>query len=144
MKSFVAKPSDIERKWFVIDATDMVVGRLASEVATRLRGKHKPTYTPNMDCGDNIIIVNAEKVRFTGNKRNDKVYYWHTRFPGGLKSITADKELSGNHPERVLEKAIKGMLPKNRMGRQMFRKLNVYKGSEHPHTAQQPEELKLG
>ncbi|ABK42773.1 LSU ribosomal protein L13P [Magnetococcus marinus MC-1] len=144
MKSFVAKPSTIERKWYVIDATDMVVGRLASEVAKRLRGKHKPTYTPFMDCGDNIIIVNAEKVRFTGNKRNDKVYYWHSRFPGGLKSITADKELSGNHPERVLEKAIKGMLPKNVLGRQMFRKLNVYKGSEHPHTAQQPEELKLG
>nr|CRH07841.1 50S ribosomal subunit protein L13 [Candidatus Magnetococcus massalia] len=144
MKTFVAKPENIERKWYVIDAEGMVVGRLATEVARRLRGKHKPTFTPFMDTGDYIVIVNAEKVRFTGNKLTDKTYYRHTRFPGGLKSITADKELSGKFPERVLERAIKGMLPKNRLGRDMYRKLKVYKGAEHPHTAQQPEELKLG
>lgn len=141
MKTFSAKPTDIDRKWYVIDADGLVLGRLATVVATRLRGKHKPMYTPHMDCGDNVIIINAEKVAMTGNKRRDKVYYWHTGYPGGIKSRTAGAILSGNHPERVVEKAVERMISRNPLGRQQMRKLHVYAGAEHPHEAQQPEVL---
>ncbi len=141
MNTFSATPSDITRKWFVIDAEGLVLGRLATVVATRLRGKHKPMYTPHMDCGDNIIIINAEKVTMTGNKRRDKVYYWHTGYPGGIKSRTAGAILAGNHPERVVQKAVERMISRNPLGRQQMRKLHVYAGTEHPHEAQQPEVL---
>jgi len=140
--TYSAKASEINHEWFIIDATDLTVGRLATEVATLLRGKHKPTFTPNMDCGDFVIIINADKVVFTGNKLQDKKYYRHTGHPGGIKSETAEK-LMGRAPERIMESAIKGMLPKNILGRQMYRKLFVYKGSEHPHAAQKPKEYKL-
>ncbi|MBF0611196.1 MAG: 50S ribosomal protein L13 [Magnetococcales bacterium] len=143
MKTFVANPKEIERKWSVIDADGQVLGRLASEVAKRLRGKHKAIYTPFIDTGDYIIIVNADKVRLTGRKLDNKVYYWHTGFPGGLKSKPVRKELEGRFPERVLQHAIKGMLPNTPLGREMYRKLKIYKGSEHPHAAQQPEPLTL-
>lgn len=142
MKTFTATPKTIERDWCLVDATDKTLGRLATEVASRLRGKHKPTYTPHMDTGDNIVIVNAEKIKVTGNKLNDKIYYHHTGYVGSLKSITLGKQLQ-EHPERVLEGAIKGMLPKNSLGRAMFRKLHVYAGPEHPHTAQQPQPLDI-
>ncbi len=144
MKTFMATPKDIDRKWYVIDAANMVLGRLATAAATRLRGKHKPSYTPHMDTGDYIIIVNADKVRLTGNKLDGKNYYRHTRFPGGLRSNTAREVLQGDYPERVIESAIRGMLPKNRMGRQMFRKLKVYRGPDHPHAGQGAETLQLG
>ena len=140
--TYSAKASEINHEWFIIDATDLTVGRLATEVATLLRGKHKPTFTPNMDCGDFVIILNADKVVFTGNKLLNKKYYRHTGHPGGIKSETAEK-LMGRAPERIMEQAIKGMLPKNILGRQMYRKLFVYKGSEHPHAAQKPKEYKL-
>ncbi len=143
MKTFVAKPGDITHNWCLFDATDQTLGRLASEIARRLRGKHKPIYTPFMDTGDYIVVINADRVHLTGNKVRDKVYYWHTRYPGGLKSRTVAQELSGQFPERVLERAVRGMLPKNALGRQMFRKLKIYRGSEHPHTAQQPTLLTL-
>ena len=142
MKTFTATPKTIERDWCLVDATDKTLGRLATEVASRLRGKHKPTYTPHMDTGDNIIIVNAEKIKVTGNKLADKMYYHHTGYIGNLKSINLGKQLQ-EHPERVLEGAIKGMLPKNPLGRAMFRKLHVYAGPEHPHTAQQPQPLDI-
>jgi large subunit ribosomal protein L13 len=142
MKTFTATPQTIERDWCLVDATDKTLGRLASEVASRLRGKHKPTYTPHMDTGDNIIIVNAEKIKVTGNKEADKVYYHHTGYVGNLKSITLGKQRE-QHPERILETAIKGMLPKNPLGRAMFRKLHVYAGPEHPHAAQQPQPLDI-
>lgn len=144
MKSFIAKPETVEHQWFVVDAADVVLGRLATEVALRLRGKHKPIYTPHVDTGDFIIVVNAEKVRVTGNKMDDKVYHWHTRYPGGLRSKTFKQEITGRFPTRVIEHAVRGMLPKNRLGREMFRKLKVYAGGEHPHAAQQPQELKVG
>lgn len=140
--TYSMKKSEIKREWLIIDATDLTVGRLASEVATLLRGKHKPTFTPSMDCGDNVIIINAEKVKFTGKKLTDKVYYRHTGHPGGLKETTAGKLLE-KKPERVLELAVKGMLPKNRLGRQMYRQMFVYAGETHPHTAQQPKEYTL-
>ncbi|MEO5372403.1 MAG: 50S ribosomal protein L13 [Magnetococcus sp. DMHC-1] len=143
VKTFTATPKDIERKWFVIDGDGVVLGRLATEVANRLRGKHKPIFTPSMDTGDFIIVVNAEKVRLTGHKMTDKVYHWHTGYIGGIKSITAGKELTGRFPERVVERAVRGMLPKTKMGRKMFLKLKVYKGGEHPHASQKPVELKL-
>ncbi len=143
MKSFMATPKDITRQWCLIDAEDVVLGRLASEAARRLRGKHKPIYTPFMDTGDFIIVVNAEKVRLTGNKMSDKMYYRHSRYPGGLRSINAAGVLAGPHPERAIETAIRGMLPKNKLGRQMFRKLKIYKGSDHPHAAQQPVALEM-
>lgn len=143
MKTFVANPDEIQRKWNIIDADGLVLGRLASEVAKRLRGKHKAIYTPFIDTGDYIIIVNAEKVRLTGRKMEQKVYYWHTGFPGGLKSKPVKKELEGRFPERVLQHAIKGMMPNNRLGRDMLRKLKVYGGAEHPHQAQNPEPLTL-
>ncbi|MBT3991478.1 MAG: 50S ribosomal protein L13 [Rhodospirillaceae bacterium] len=141
MKTYSQKPLEVERDWFVIDAEGLVLGRLASIVAMRLRGKHKPTFTPHVDCGDNIIIINAQKVGLTGNKRNDKTYYWHTGHPGGIKSRTADKILDGNHPERVMIKAVERMISRNPLGRQQMKKLHVYAGSEHPHEAQNPQNL---
>ena len=141
MTTYSQKPRDVERDWFVIDADGLVLGRLASIVAMRLRGKHKPTYTPHVDCGDNIIIINAAKVGLTGNKRTDKTYYWHTGHPGGIKSRTADKILDGNHPERVMIKAVERMVTRNRLGRQQMKKLHVYAGPDHPHEAQAPQIL---
>lgn len=140
MKTSFIRKEDTNRKWYVIDANGQVVGRLAVEIARRLRGKHKPTYTPHIDTGDYIIVINADKVRLTGRKMDQKMYYRHTGYPGGLKSITA-KALLQRKPERILELAVKGMLPKNRLGRRMFKKMKVYAGSEHPHQAQQPEVL---
>ncbi len=142
MKTFSAKPSDIQRRWYLVDVDGKVLGRVASQVATILRGKHKPIYTPHMDTGDHVIIVNASKVRLTGNKRQDKFYAWHSGYPGGFKSIIAGKLLA-QRPERVIEKAVKGMLPKNKLGRAMFKKLKVYSGPTHPHQAQQPHPLEV-
>jgi len=142
MKTFSAKSSEVKRDWFLVDATDKTLGRLASEIAKRLRGKHKPVYTPHVDTGDYIVVINAEKVRVSGNKTTDKTYYRHSGYPGGIKSITFDK-LIDRAPERVLETAVKGMLPKNSLGREMFRKLKVYAGTEHKHTAQQPQQLDI-
>lgn len=141
-KSYMANPQNVERKWFVVDATDMILGRFATEVASILRGKHKPTFTPHVDCGDYVIIVNAEKIAFTGNKLEDKNYYRHSGYPGGLKTRNL-KTMLEKQPEKVLESAIKGMLPKNTLGRNMYRKLFVYAGAEHPHQAQKPEVLNL-
>ena len=143
MKTFSQKSREVERNWFLIDAEGLVLGRLASIVAMRLRGKHKPTFTPHVDCGDNIIIVNADKVGLTGNKRNDKIYYWHTGYPGGLKSRTADNLLDGKHPERVMIKAVERMITRNRLGRQQMKKLHVYAGPDHPHQAQSPQVLDI-
>jgi large subunit ribosomal protein L13 len=142
MKTFVATPQTVERDWFVIDAEDKTLGRLATEIARRLRGKHKPEYTPHVDTGDYIIIINAEKVRVTGNKFEDKMYYAHSGYPGGLKSINFAK-LQDKKPEMIIEKAVKGMLPKGPLGRAMFRKMKVYAGSEHAHAAQQPQVLDI-
>ena len=144
MKTFVQKPAEVERRTIVVDATDLVVGRLASFAAKRLRGKHKPTYTPHVDDGDFVVIVNAEKVRFTGNKRDDKVYYRHTGYPGGLKETTPKRILEGRFPERVIEKAIERMIPRGPLGRRQLKNLRVYAGSEHPHEAQQPETIDVG
>ncbi len=143
MKTYSAKPADIEKKWILIDAEGLVVGRLAAIVATRLRGKHKPTYTPHMDCGDNVVVVNAEKAVLTGNKLDKKIYYWHTGYPGGIKERTARKVIEGRFPERVVEKAVERMLPRGPLGRQQMRNLRVYAGAEHPHAAQQPETLDI-
>lgn len=142
MKTFSAKPTEVQRDWYVIDAKDQVLGRLSSEIARRLRGKHKPEYTPHIDTGDHIIVVNAEQVHTTGRKKADKFYYRTTGYVGNLKSISMDKLLQ-QAPERVIEIAVKGMLPKNPLGRAMFRKLKVYAGAEHPHAAQQPKPLAL-
>ena len=142
MKTYSAKPKEVRRDWFVIDATDKVLGRLASEVAVRLRGKHKPEYTPHIDTGDHIVVVNADKVRVTGTKMDNKIYHRHTGYPGGIKSVVL-KDLLERHPERVVETAVKGMLPKNPLGRAMFKKLHVYAGAEHKHTAQQPRPLDI-
>ena len=139
MKTYTAKPADIEKKWIVIDADGVVPGRLASRIATILRGKHKPSYTPHMDCGDNVIVINAERVRLTGRKLADKQYYWHTGYPGGIKSRTAGQVISGKHPERVILKAVERMVPRGPLGRQQMSNLRVYAGGEHPHEAQQPE-----
>jgi large subunit ribosomal protein L13 len=141
MKTFSAKPADIDKKWVLIDADGLVVGRVASLIAMRLRGKHKASFTPHMDMGDNVIVVNAEKVAFTGKKRTDKKYYWHTGHPGGIKERTAEKLLDGRFPERVLEKAVERMLPRGPLGRQQLKNLKVYAGTEHPHEAQQPQRL---
>ena len=141
MSTYVAKADTVEKKWILIDAQGLVVGRLATIIATRLKGKHKPTYTPHVDCGDNVVVINAEKVKFTGKKRTDKVYYKHTGYPGGLKEVTADKILDGRFPERVLEKAVERMIPRGPLGRQQMRNLRVFAGSEHPHAAQNPEVL---
>ena len=143
MKTYSARPSEVERKWCVIDAEGVVLGRLASVVSMRLRGKHKPMFTPHIDCGDDIIIVNAEKVRLTGRKVSDKTYYWHTGYPGGIKQRTAGKILEGGQPERVIVKAVERMISRSPLGRQQMRKLHVYKGPEHPHEAQKPEVLDL-
>ncbi|MBA4749438.1 MAG: 50S ribosomal protein L13 [Alphaproteobacteria bacterium] len=140
-KTFSLKTAEVEKKWVVIDADGLVLGRLASVVANRLRGKHKPEYTPHIDCGDNIIIINAEKVALTGNKLDDKVYYWHTGHPGGIKERTAGEFLVGRFPERVLEKAIQRMVPRGPLGRQQLKNLRIYAGTEHPHAAQTPEVL---
>ena len=140
----VATPATVEKKWHLIDADGLVVGRLASLVANILRGKHKPSFTPHIDCGDNVIIINAEKVRFTGKKMTDKIYYKHTGYAGGIKGITAGKVLEGRFPERVIEKAIERMIPRGPLGRQQMRNLRVFKGTEHDHTAQNPEVLDIG
>jgi large subunit ribosomal protein L13 len=140
--TFMAKGHEVERKWLVVDAEGQTLGRLASEVAAILRGKHKPTFTPNVDTGDNVIIINAEKIHLTGNKLEGKIYYRHTQFSGGLKQRTAG-EMKEKYPRQMLELAVKGMLPKNSLGRQMFSKLHVYAGAEHPHAAQKPEAYEL-
>ena len=142
MKTFSAKPETVKRDWYVIDAEGQTLGRLATEVARRLRGKHKPEYTPHVDTGDYIVIINAEKVRVTGKKATDKIYYSHTGYPGGIKEISFEK-LIARAPERAIEGAVKGMLPKGPLGRDMYRKLKVYAGTAHPHAAQQPQELKI-
>ncbi|HED36095.1 MAG TPA: 50S ribosomal protein L13 [Gammaproteobacteria bacterium] len=142
MKTFSAKPETVKRDWYVVDADGKTLGRLASEIARRLRGKHKPVYTPHVDTGDYIVVINAEKVAVTGRKETDKMYYHHTGFPGGIKSISFDK-LIQKKPEMVIEKAVKGMLPKNPLGRAMYRKLKVYAGPDHNHTAQQPQVLDI-
>lgn len=137
MKTLSAKPAEVRREWLLVDANGKTLGRLATEIALRLRGKHKPIFTPHVDTGDYIVVVNAEKIRVTGNKRKDKVYYRHTGYPGGLRSTTFE-EMIDKHPERVLGFAVKGMLPKNSLGQAMFGKLKIYAGPEHPHVAQQP------
>lgn len=142
MKTFSAKAETVQRDWYLIDATDKTLGRLSTEIARRLRGKHKAEYTPHVDTGDYIVVINAEKVRVTGNKLNDKVYYKHTGYVGNMKSITLGQQLQ-KAPTRVIEIAVKGMMPKNPLGRAMFKKLKVYAGPEHKHTAQQPQALEL-
>jgi len=142
MKTFVAKPAEIKRDWYVVDAEDKTLGRLAAEIALRLRGKHKPEYTPHADCGDYIVVVNAEKVAVTGKKRSDKMYHHHTGYIGSLKSTNFEK-LIDKAPSRPLEFAVKGMLPKGPLGRAMFKKLKVYAGTDHPHTAQLPKTLDI-
>lgn len=142
MKTFVAKPAEVKRDWFVVDAEGKTLGRLATEIALRLRGKHKAEYTPHVDTGDYIIVINAEKITVTGNKAQGKIYYHHTGFIGGIKSISFEK-LIERAPERVIEKAVKGMLPKGPLGRAMYRKLKVYAGTEHQHSAQQPQVLDI-
>ena len=142
MKTFNANAQSVERDWCVVDATDKVLGRLASEVASRLRGKHKPEFTPHVDTGDHIIVINAEKIKVTGNKLEDKMYHRHTGYIGNLKSISLGDQLE-KHPERVIQSAVKGMLPRNPLGRAMFKKLHVYAGPEHPHEAQQPKALDI-
>jgi len=141
MKTFSATPADIDKKWIIIDAEGVVLGRLASIIAMRLRGKHKPTFTPNMDCGDNVIVINADKIQMTGKKRTDKIHYWHTGYPGGIKSRTAGQILEGEFPERIVTQAVKRMLPGNRLSRRQMTNLRVYAGAEHPHEAQAPEML---
>jgi len=142
MKTFSAKPADVKHGWFLVDAEGKTLGRLAAEIAKRLRGKHKPEYTPHVDTGDYIVVVNAEKIRVSGNKMTDKIYYHHTGYIGNLKSISLGKLLE-KAPERVIEKAVKGMLPRNPLGRAMFKKLKVFAGTEHQHTAQQPQPLDI-
>ena len=140
MRTHFAKKNEVERKWYLVDAQDMILGKLATKVATCLRGKNKPVFTPNVDTGDFIVVINAEKIRLTGKKLDDKIYYHHTGFIGGIKAATARERLN-TQPEEVIKDAIWGMLPKNRLGRAMLKKLKVYKGSEHPHEAQKPEKL---
>jgi large subunit ribosomal protein L13 len=141
MKTYSAKPAEISKKWVVVDAEGLVLGRLATQVAKILRGKHKPTYTPHMDCGDNVIVVNAGKVRLTGKKLSDKKFYWHTGYPGGIKERTIGQILSGKYPERVVLKAVERMVPRGPLGRQQMKNLRVYAGPEHPHEGQQPAAL---
>ena len=143
MKTYTAKPAEIEKKWILIDAEGVVLGRLATIVANRLRGKHKATFTPHMDMGDNVIVINADKVQMTGNKRADKRYYWHTGFPGGIKHRTAGQILEGKHPERVILKAVERMLPGGPLSRKQMSNLRVYAGNEHPHGGQEPQVLDL-
>ncbi|TAL65115.1 MAG: 50S ribosomal protein L13 [Legionella sp.] len=142
MKTFSAKGHEVKRDWFVVDASDKVLGRVATEVARRLRGKHKAEYTPHVDTGDYIVVINADKVRVTGNKFENKIYYHHTGYPGGIKEESFAK-MQGRKPTKIIELAVKGMLPKNPLGREMYRKMKVYAGSEHPHTAQQPKQLEI-
>lgn len=142
MSTYYAKPGEVEKEWLLIDATDVSLGRLASKCANILRGKHKPFYTPNVDCGDFVVVINADKIRVTGTKATDKVYYHHSGYVGGLKSETFTEAMA-KHPERVIEHAVRGMLPKNTLGRQMGSKLKVYAGPEHPHVAQSPRQIKL-
>ena len=141
MKTYSAKPADVRKEWFVVDADGVILGRLASVVATRLRGKHKPIYTPHIDCGDNIIVINAGKVKLTGRKMADKKYYRHTGYPGGIRERTVGAILKGKHPERIVIKAIERMITRNPLGRQQIRKLHVYASAKHPHEAQKPEVL---
>jgi len=140
-KTYSAKPNEIKHDWVLIDADGLVLGRLAALVATRLRGKHKVTYTPHMDCGDNVIIINAEKVKLTGNKREDKTYYWHTGYPGGIKMQTPEDILSSKFPERILKKAVERMMPSGPLANKQLKNLKVYSGSDHPHESQKPELL---
>ena len=142
MRTFTAKTAEIKRQWYVVDAQGQTLGRLASKIAPILKGKHKPTYTPHLDCGDFVVVINVDKVRVTGRKLDQKIYYRHTEYPGGLKSINLRDQLA-QHPDRVLMSAVKGMLPKNRLGRQMIKKLKLYAGEAHPHQAQQPKSLPL-
>lgn len=142
MRTYTARASDIQREWWVVDATGQTLGRLATQIAVILRGKHKPTYTPHLDCGDHVVVINADKVRVTGRKLDQKVYYRHSSYPGGLKSITLREQLR-KHPTRVIQLAVRGMLPKNRLGRQMIKKLRVYAADSHPHEAQQPKVMDL-
>ncbi len=144
MKTYQARPSDIEKKWILIDADGVVLGRLATVIANRLRGKHKTSFTPHMDCGDNVIVINAEKVRLTGNKRVDKKFYWHTGYPGGIKDRSVGAILAGRFPQRVIEKAVERMVPRGPLGRQQMSNLRVYGGSSHPHEAQTPVALDVG
>ncbi len=141
MKTYSAKPSEIAKKWFIVDADGLILGRLASVLANRLRGKHKTSFTPHMDCGDNIIVINAEKVRVTGNKLADRLFHWHTGYPGGIKERTTGQILGGQHPERVIVKAVERMVPRGPLGRRQMKNLRVYAGTAHPHEAQQPEPL---
>ena len=144
MKTYSAKPGEVVRGWYVVDAEDLVLGRLAAVVANRLRGKHKPMYTPHIDCGDHVVVVNAERVRLTGDKRQQKMYYRHTGYPGGLRQRSAAQVLEGRHPERVIQEAVRRMLPKGPLGRDQLRKLHVYAGPEHPHQGAKPEPLDVG
>ena len=137
------RPQDVEKKWHLIDAEGLVVGRVATIIANILRGKHKPSFTPHVDCGDHVVVINADKVRFTGNKTKQKVYYKHTGYPGGIKGVTAEKVLEGRFPERVLEKAVERMVPRGPLGRQQMKALHLYAGTEHPHEGQQPETLDI-
>jgi len=139
-----AKPAEVEKKWHLVDADGLVVGRAATIIANVLRGKHKPSFTPHVDCGDNVIVINADKIRFTGNKLGQKIYYRHTGYPGGIKGVTAEKVLEGRFPGRVLEKAIERMIPRGPLGRQQMRNLRIFAGTEHPHTAQDPQILDIG
>ena len=139
MKTFSARPADIEKKWILVDAEGVVLGRMASQIALILRGKHKPSYTPHMDCGDNVVVINAGKVHLTGKKLKDKIYYRHTGYPGGIKERRAGEILAGKHPERVVQKAIERMIPSGPLGRRQLKNLRVYAGAEHPHEAQNPE-----
>ncbi|MBV9522421.1 MAG: 50S ribosomal protein L13 [Alphaproteobacteria bacterium] len=143
MKTYSAKPSDIDKKWVLIDADGLVLGRLATIIANRLRGKHKPSYTPHMDDGDHVVVVNAERVHLTGNKRADSIFYWHTGYPGGIKGRSKGAILAGRHPERVLMKAVERMVPRGPLGRQIMGNLRVYAGPSHPHEAQQPQPLDI-
>jgi large subunit ribosomal protein L13 len=143
MKTYSAKPSEVDRKWYVIDAQDVVLGRLAATIANILRGKHKPTYTPHIDTGDHVVVINADKVKLTGRKLTDKKFYWHTGHPGGIKERTIGQILTGNYPERVIQKAVERMVPRGPLGRAQLKKLRVYAGTEHPHEAQQPEVLDI-
>ena len=142
-RTYMAKPTDIEKKWVLIDASEIVLGRLASIIAMRIRGKHKASFTPNMDCGDHVIVINAEKVKLTGNKRSQKTFYWHTGYPGGIKSLTANKILDSKFPERLLSKAVERMVPRGPLGRKALKHLHIYAGNAHPHEAQQPELLNV-
>ncbi|MBN1285110.1 MAG: 50S ribosomal protein L13 [Anaerolineae bacterium] len=142
MKTYTTKPKEVEREWFVLDATDQTLGRLATQIATLLRGKHKPIFAPNIDTGDFVIVVNAERIHVTGKKLDDKMYYRHSQYPSGLKTTSLRRMLE-KYPERVIESAVRGMLPKNRLGRKMIKKLKVYAGPDHPHQAQQPKPFEL-